>query len=53
MTRTKMSTVVNKTVKISCKSVMTQVFTVVGLIFEIVTSIEASEDYFEAYPHIS
>ena len=40
MTRTKISTVTNKGVKISCKEVTTQLFTVVGLLVEIITSIK-------------
>ena len=48
-----MSTVMNEGVKIVCKSVMTQVFTVVGLLVELGTYIAKSKGSLESYPYTS
>ena len=47
-----MSTVMNEGVNICFKSVTTQVFTVVGLLVEIVTNIEKPNGCTEASPSI-
>ena len=47
-----MSTVINKRVKIHCKAVTTQVFTLVGLLVELGTAIEKSKGSLEAYSSI-
>ena len=57
-TRAKMSMVMNEGVKIHCRSITTQVFTVVGLLVEIDKSIEKSKGRPEAslstrYPSVT
>ena len=47
-----MSTVMNKGVKIHCKAFTTKLFTVLGLLVEIGTSIEKSKIYLEVYTSI-
>ena len=47
-----MSTVMNEGVKICCKSVTTQVFTVVGLLVELCTAIAKPKGSLEASPSI-
>ena len=47
-----MSTVTNEGVKMSYKSVRTQVFTVTGLIVTTSTNISKPKDYIEAYTSI-
>ena len=44
--------VMNEVVKVYCKAVTTQVFTVVSLLVELGTSIAKSKDYIDAYPSI-
>ena len=46
-------TVMNEGVNIHYKSVMTQVFTVLGLVVELGTAISKSKGYLEAYLYIS
>ena len=48
-----MSTVIDEVVKICCKEITTQLFTVVGLLGELGTPIEKPMGYIEAYPSIS
>ena len=43
--RANMSTVMNKGVRIHCKAVTTQVFTVLGLLVELVTYIAKSKSF--------
>ena len=52
-TRAKMSTVMNKGVKIHCKAVTTQVFTVVVLLVELGTYIAIENRSLGPYPYIS
>ena len=47
-----MSTVMNEGVEIRCKAVMTQVFTVVGLLVELGTAIAKPMGYLKASPSI-
>ena len=47
-----MSTVTNKGVNSPCKAVTTQVFTLVGLLVELVTAIEKIKGSIEASPFI-
>ena len=47
-----MSIVTNKGVKINCKAVTTQVFSLLGLIVELGTSIERSKGSIEEYTSI-
>ena len=51
-TREIMLTVMNEGVNINCKSFMSQVITVVGLIVEIGKSIEKPKVYLEAYTSV-
>ena len=49
MTRANISTVMNKGVKMCCKSVMANLYTVVSLLAEPITSITKPKGYLEAY----